>query len=132
MKLVRLVDTLRTKLKREICLIAESNVYDPELLTQLSEEGHGFDAACVMTFFILCFAVLRPGEHMSSREYHPNSDLDIVLSTWLCVPGYAKSDSETNSTRNLRRRPRDSVRSFLLFRIMISSATIRMARAYIN
>ena len=73
------VDDLRVKLKREICLIAESNVYDPELLTQLSERGHGFDAAWCDDFLHSVFAVLRPGEHMSSRQYHPHSDLDIVL-----------------------------------------------------
>ena len=73
------IDELRVKLEREICLIAESNVYDPELLTQLSERGHGFDAAWCDDFLHSVFAVLRPGEHMSSREYHPHSDLDIVL-----------------------------------------------------
>ncbi len=73
------IDDLRHKLNREIYLVAESNVYDPELLTQLSEQGHGFDAAWCDDFLHSVFAVLRPGEHMSSREYHPNSDLDIVL-----------------------------------------------------
>ncbi len=73
------IDELRLKLQREICLIAESNVYDPELLMQLSESGHGFDAAWCDDFLHSVFAVLRPGEHMSSREYHPHSDLDIVL-----------------------------------------------------
>ncbi len=73
------IDELKRKLNREICLIAESNVYDPELLTQLSERGHGFDAVWCDDFLHSVFAVLRPGEHMSSREYHPHSDLDIVL-----------------------------------------------------
>ncbi len=55
----QLVDGLRRRLGREICLIAESNVYDPELLTQLNEEGHGFDAAWCDDFLHSVFAVLR-------------------------------------------------------------------------
>ena len=85
------VDDLRRKLNREICLVAESNVYDPELLTQLSEQGHGFDAAWCDDFLHSVFAVLRPGEHMSSREYHPHSDLDIVLRRGFVFQGTLRS-----------------------------------------
>jgi len=85
------IDNLRRKLNREICLVAESNVYDPELLTQLSEQGHGFDAAWCDDFLHSVFAVLRPGEHMSSREYHPHSDLDIVLRRGFVFQGTLRS-----------------------------------------
>ena len=73
------IDSFRVYVNREICLIAESNVYDPEILTQLSEKGHGFDAAWCDDFLHSVYAVLRPGQHMSQRQYQPHSDLDVVL-----------------------------------------------------
>ena len=73
------VDELRVRLNRELCLIAESNVYDPELLRPLSEQGHGFDAEWCDDFLHSVFAVLKPGDHMSTRKYLPFADLDLVL-----------------------------------------------------
>jgi maltooligosyltrehalose trehalohydrolase len=70
---------LRVRLNRELCLIAESNVYDPELLRPLSEQGHGFDAEWCDDFLHSVFAVLKPNDHMSTRKYMPFADLDLVL-----------------------------------------------------
>lgn len=69
----------RVRLNREICLVAESNVYDPELLLPLSENGHDFDAEWCDDFLHAVYAVLKPGDHMSARQYVPFSDLDLVL-----------------------------------------------------
>lgn len=73
------VAALRVRLDREICLIAESNVYDPELIRPLGEQGHGFDAEWCDDFLHSVFAVLKPGDHMSTRTYFPFADLDLVL-----------------------------------------------------
>jgi maltooligosyltrehalose trehalohydrolase len=75
----RAVAELRVRLNRELCLIAESNVYDPELLQPLSAQGHGFDAEWCDDFLHSVFAVLKPGDHMSTRKYMPFADLDLVL-----------------------------------------------------
>lgn len=75
----RAVAELRVRLNREICLVAESNVFDPELLKPLSENGHGFDAEWCDDFLHAVFAVLKPGDHMSKRKYLPFADLDLVL-----------------------------------------------------
>ncbi|MDX1926191.1 MAG: malto-oligosyltrehalose trehalohydrolase [Pirellulaceae bacterium] len=73
------VAKLRTRLNRELCLIAESNVYDPELLQPLSAQGYGFDAEWCDDFLHSVFAVLKPGDQMSTRKYLPFADLDLVL-----------------------------------------------------
>lgn len=75
----RAVDELRGRLGRELMLIAESNVYDPEMVTPIADGGHGFDAAWCDDFLHSVFAVLRPGQHMSAREYRPGSDLEMML-----------------------------------------------------
>ncbi len=75
----RAIHELRSSLQREICLIAESNVYDHELLQPLEQGGHGFDAEWCDDFLHSVYAVLKPGDHMSKREYLPFADLDLVL-----------------------------------------------------
>lgn len=74
-----LVKELRTRLNREIHLIAESNVYDPELLTPLEEGGYGFDGLWCDDFVHSVSAILQPDVHLSSRQYRPGSDLELVL-----------------------------------------------------
>ncbi len=73
------VADMRVRLNREICLIAESNVYDPDLLRPLNANGHGFDAEWCDDFLHAVYAVLKPGDHMSARKYVPFADLDLVL-----------------------------------------------------
>lgn len=73
------VGELQSRLGRHIHLISESNVYDPELLRPLQAGGHGFDALWCDDFLHAVSAMLRPGEHMSDREYEASGDLDLVL-----------------------------------------------------
>lgn len=73
------VGALRQQLNREVHLIAESNVYDPEMLQPLERGGHGFDGVWCDDFLHSVFAILRPGERMSNRSYQPHEDLDTTL-----------------------------------------------------
>lgn len=70
---------MQTDLGRELHLIAESNVYDPELLTPLSAGGYGFDAIWCDDFLHAVAAETRPEEHMSDRRYIAGEDIDMVL-----------------------------------------------------
>jgi maltooligosyltrehalose trehalohydrolase len=72
-------EQLRERTPQELHLIAESNVYDPEMLTLLKEGGHGYDAAWCDDFLHAVFAILSPGVHMSVRQYERHADLDVVL-----------------------------------------------------
>lgn len=67
---------LQSQVERPLHLIAESNVYDPELLRPST--GVGYDAEWCDDFLHSSFAVLRPGEHMSQRVYE-SRDLEMVL-----------------------------------------------------
>ncbi|MEW4452396.1 malto-oligosyltrehalose trehalohydrolase [Bremerella sp. JC817] len=71
--------SLQEKLGRELHLIAESNVYDPQLLTPLDQQGYGFDAIWCDDFLHAVAAEIRPDEHMSDRRYLPGEDIDTVL-----------------------------------------------------
>ena len=73
------VADLRSRLQREIHLIAESNVFDAELLAPLDQGGCQMSALWCDDFLHSVFAQLRPGEHRSSREYTPHDDLELVL-----------------------------------------------------
>src|SRR5690606_21768338 len=73
------IAAVRARSDREIHLIAESNVYDPQILQAVDSGGHGWDALWCDDFLHSVFAVLRPGAHMSSRQYHPHDDLDATL-----------------------------------------------------
>lgn len=73
------VGKLRSRLGREVHLIAESNIYDPELLTPPDTEHQPYNALWCDDFLHSVFALLRPGDHMSERQYHPHTDLDMVL-----------------------------------------------------
>lgn len=64
---------------RAALLIAESNVYDPEMTVSRRRGGIGFDAMWCDDFLHSTFAVLRPGEQLSNRTYHPKADLDHTL-----------------------------------------------------
>ncbi|MCA9192070.1 MAG: hypothetical protein KDB03_09915 [Planctomycetales bacterium] len=64
--------------ERALHLIAESNVYDPQMLRKNSAGGHQFDALWCDDFLHSTFAVLSPGINMSQRDYHP-CDLHTTL-----------------------------------------------------
>ncbi|TWU01173.1 malto-oligosyltrehalose trehalohydrolase [Stieleria varia] len=68
-----------TQSGRSAMLIAESNVYDPEMLTPRQSGGLGFDAQWCDDFLHSVFAVLRPGEQLSNRVYRPHHDLSQAL-----------------------------------------------------
>jgi maltooligosyltrehalose trehalohydrolase len=72
------IDKMRAECGRELHLIAESNIHDPEMIGGLDSGGHGYDAQWCDDFLHSVFAVLRPGERMSHREYHPQ-DLHATL-----------------------------------------------------
>ena len=69
----------RKRHNRQLHLIAESNVYDPQLVRSVADEGHGWDALWCDDFLHSVFAILRPGDQMSARPYHPHVDLDATL-----------------------------------------------------
>ncbi len=64
---------------RPAMLIAESNVYDPEMLAPRCQGGSGFDAQWCDDFLHSLFAVLRPAEQLCHRSYAPGTDLDQTL-----------------------------------------------------
>lgn len=70
---------MKTRLGRELHLIAESNVYDPDLLKPITSQGYGFDAIWCDDFLHAVAAETRPDEHMSDRRYLPGEDIDAVL-----------------------------------------------------
>ncbi len=74
------VRALESKLGRTLHLIGETNVYDPELITDIEDGGSAFDGLWCDEFLHAQYAQLKPGEHMASREYLPGSDLSLVLS----------------------------------------------------
>jgi malto-oligosyltrehalose trehalohydrolase len=69
---------LGNSLGRKLHLIAESNVYDSQMLAPPSNGGYAFDALWCDDFLHSVFAVLRPGENMSDRQYTAD-DLNVVL-----------------------------------------------------
>ncbi|QEG42567.1 malto-oligosyltrehalose trehalohydrolase [Roseimaritima ulvae] len=70
---------LQSRTDRPLHLIAESNIYDPELLQPLESGGHGFDAIWCDDFLHSVSAILRPDEQLSSRQYRRHDDLDLTL-----------------------------------------------------
>ncbi|MEW4564915.1 malto-oligosyltrehalose trehalohydrolase [Bremerella sp. JC770] len=72
-------DQMQADLRRELHLIAESNIYDPDLLRSLDAGGYGFDAIWCDDFLHAVAAETRPEEQMSDRRYLPGEDIDSVL-----------------------------------------------------
>lgn len=64
---------------RKVMLIAESNVYDPEMTVPRSDGGIGFDAMWCDDLLHSTFAVLRPGERLCHRSYDSKTDLEQTL-----------------------------------------------------
>lgn len=75
-------------------LIAESNVYDPEMTVPRPEGGIGFDAMWGDDFLHSTFAVLRPGEQLSNRQYESKTDLEQVLRHGYVFEGTIRKDRE--------------------------------------
>ena len=78
---------------RQVLMIAESNVYDSEMLQPISEDGHGFDAEWCDDFLHSTFAVLRPGEQLCHRQYSPD-DLAETLRTGFVYQGTLRHPRE--------------------------------------
>ncbi|OYP37109.1 malto-oligosyltrehalose trehalohydrolase [Rhodopirellula sp. MGV] len=76
---------------RPVLLIAESNVYDPEMLVERSDGGIGFDAMWGDDFLHSVFAVLRPGEQLTHREYLPWVDLAQTVKQGYVYEGTLRS-----------------------------------------
>ncbi len=64
---------------RQATLIAESNVYNSEMLTPQSQGGIGFDAQWCDDFLHSVLAVVRPDQQLCHRSYKPLTDLDQTL-----------------------------------------------------
>ncbi|MFK8112135.1 MAG: malto-oligosyltrehalose trehalohydrolase [Rubripirellula sp.] len=75
------------KSNRPAMLIAESNVYDPQMLTPLEDNGIGFDAEWCDDFLHSVFAVVRPGEQLCHRTYASGTDLDQTLKSGFIYEG---------------------------------------------
>ncbi|MCS7467275.1 malto-oligosyltrehalose trehalohydrolase [Stieleria sp. ICT_E10.1] len=87
--------------RRNVMLIAESNVYDPEMTVPRESGGIGFDAMWCDDFLHSTFSVLRPGEQLCHRPYLPKTDLDHALRHGYVYEG---------TLRNERRRSTPSSR----------------------
>ncbi|TWT81874.1 Malto-oligosyltrehalose trehalohydrolase [Planctomycetes bacterium CA13] len=77
---------------RKVFLIAESNVYDPEMLVPRINGGVGFDAAWCDDFLHSVFATVRPGEQLSNRTYRPETDLAQVLAKGYVYQGTLRKE----------------------------------------
>ncbi len=73
------VDDWSRRSGRHVMLIAESNLYDPEMVLPRSAGGIGFDAMWCDDFLHSMFAMLRPQEQLTVRKYHQFDDLDQTL-----------------------------------------------------
>ncbi|QDV85113.1 malto-oligosyltrehalose trehalohydrolase [Planctomycetes bacterium TBK1r] len=87
--------------QRDVMLIAESNVYDPEMTVPRESGGIGFDAMWCDDFLHSTFSVLRPGEQLCHRPYVAKTDLDHTLRHGYVYEG---------TLRNERRRSTPSSR----------------------
>ncbi len=72
------VDALRPHSGRTLHMIAESNVYDRQMLAARNSAGMGYDAQWCDDFLHSVFAILRPSERMSQRTYD-RDDLGTTL-----------------------------------------------------
>lgn len=70
---------LRARSRYPLHLIAESNVYDPELLADLDGDGYGFDLIWSDCFLHSIAAIQQPDKSMSNRLYDPDQDLQTSL-----------------------------------------------------
>ncbi len=78
---------------REPLLIAEANVYDPEMMIPLADGGYDFDASWCDCFLHSVFGVVRPGEQLSNRVYD-QTDLTRVLDQGFIFDGTIRRERE--------------------------------------
>ena len=69
--------------RRSVMLIAETNVFDREMQTPISDGGYGFDAQWCDDFLHSVFAVAKPGEQLCHRRYEtgPTCSRPCVVAT---------------------------------------------------
>ncbi|MDA8967672.1 malto-oligosyltrehalose trehalohydrolase [bacterium] len=77
---------------RPVTLIAETNVFDPEISQPISEGGSGFDSQWCDDFLHSVFAIVRPGESLSHRRYESGSDLDQTMRRGYVHDGTLRQD----------------------------------------
>lgn len=82
-----------------VLLIAESNIYDPEMLMPLEEGGLGFDAEWCDDFLHGLFAVIRPHEQLSNRVYRPGQDLAQTLHSGFVFEGSLRRPRQRRENR---------------------------------
>ena len=104
---------LRASAARELHLIAESNIYDSEVIRSVEHGGHGWDALWCDDFLHSMFAILRPGDHMSSRQYLPHADLDATLRRGFVFHGTVREQRRRLSLDETEGSPRVSIDSLV-------------------
>jgi maltooligosyltrehalose trehalohydrolase len=82
---------------RQPLLIAEANVYDPEMMVPRAVGGYDFDASWCDCFLHSVFGVVRPGEQLSSRVYD-QSDLSRVLAQGFVFDGTIRRERERRNS----------------------------------
>lgn len=85
--------------ERQVLLIAESNVYDPEMLQPRNQGGYGFDAQWCDDFLHSMFATLRPGEQLCHRQYDQQSDLSQTLEVGFVYEGTIRNQRGRTDVR---------------------------------
>lgn len=86
--------------KRDVLLIAESNIYDPEMVVERSRGGIGFDAMWCDDFLHSTFAMLRPGEQLTHRDYRSFDDLDQTLRCGYVFEGTLRKPVERSEPKS--------------------------------
>ena len=87
---------------RPAMLIAETNVFDPEISLPISEGGSDFDGQWCDDFLHSVFAIVRPGEQLCHRSYKSGSDLDQTVRVGYVHEGTLREERG-------RSQPRESV-----------------------
>lgn len=76
---------------RPIILIAETNLYDQQMVSPISQGGHGFDAQWCDDFLHSLFAVVQPDQQLCHRPYRPGNDLSETLAIGCVYEGSVRS-----------------------------------------
>ncbi len=85
--------------ERPAILIAESNVYDPNMLAPIESGGVGFDGEWCDDFLHSVFAVVRPGEQLCHRKYEKD-DLKQTLETGFIFQGSLREPDQRHPPGN--------------------------------
>ncbi|MEM6472115.1 MAG: malto-oligosyltrehalose trehalohydrolase [Planctomycetota bacterium] len=96
-ELASVVSTASVALDRTVLMIAESNVYDPEMTVPREEDGIGFDAMWCDDFLHSVFACLRPDEQLSNRRYFPGADLEQTMKVGFVWEGTLRRERERSN-----------------------------------